>query len=43
VFYGITRWGMTAFREQRRKRLAEKSGQDNSPSHSAGSIGSTAR
>ncbi len=26
VFYGITRWGMTAFREQRRKRLAERSG-----------------
>jgi uncharacterized protein (DUF2062 family) len=24
VFYGITRWGMTAFREQRRKRLTEK-------------------
>ena len=24
LFYGITRYGMTAFREQRRKRLAEK-------------------
>ena len=24
VFYGVTRFGMTAFREQRRKRLAEK-------------------
>ncbi|UVK47797.1 DUF2062 domain-containing protein [Mesorhizobium sp. AR07] len=24
LFYGITRWGMTAFREQRRKRLSEK-------------------
>ncbi|MEP6565161.1 MAG: DUF2062 domain-containing protein, partial [Mesorhizobium sp.] len=24
LFYGITRWGMTAFREQRRKRLAAK-------------------
>jgi len=26
IFYGITRWGMTAFREQRRKRLAERHG-----------------
>lgn len=24
LFYGITRWCMIAFREQRRKRLAEK-------------------
>jgi uncharacterized protein len=24
LFYGITRWGMTTFREQRRKRLAER-------------------
>ena len=24
IFYGITRWGMTAFREQRRKRMAER-------------------
>jgi len=24
IFYGITRWGMTAFREQRRKRIAER-------------------
>jgi uncharacterized protein (DUF2062 family) len=24
LFYGITRYGMTAFRDQRRKRLAEK-------------------
>ncbi|WP_202351399.1 DUF2062 domain-containing protein [Mesorhizobium sp. 113-1-2] len=26
LFYGITRYGMTVFREQRRKRLAEKGG-----------------
>ncbi|UVK38083.1 DUF2062 domain-containing protein [Mesorhizobium sp. AR10] len=26
LFYGITRWGMTTFREQRRTRLAEKAG-----------------
>lgn len=26
VAYGITRWGMTVFREQRRKRLAERAG-----------------
>jgi uncharacterized protein (DUF2062 family) len=24
LFYGLTRWGMTVFREQRRRRLAEK-------------------
>jgi len=24
LFYGITRWGMTVFREQRRRRLAER-------------------
>jgi uncharacterized protein (DUF2062 family) len=42
LFYGITRWGMTAFREQRRKRLAERSARDGA-SHPAGSIGSTAR
>jgi uncharacterized protein (DUF2062 family) len=26
VFYVVTRWGMTVFREQRRKRLAERAG-----------------
>ncbi|RUW97435.1 DUF2062 domain-containing protein, partial [Mesorhizobium sp. M2A.F.Ca.ET.037.01.1.1] len=24
VFYGVTRWGMTVFREQRKKRMAER-------------------
>ncbi|RWH71361.1 DUF2062 domain-containing protein [Mesorhizobium sp.] len=24
LFYGVTRWGMTVFREQRRKRMAER-------------------
>ena len=43
LFYGITRWGMTAFREQRRKRLAEKAVRIETPSHTAGSVGSTAR
>jgi uncharacterized protein (DUF2062 family) len=42
LFYGITRWGMTAFRERRRKRLAERSARDGA-SHPAASIGSTAR
>jgi uncharacterized protein (DUF2062 family) len=42
LFYGVTRWGMIAFREQRRKRLAEKSARAKEPSHPAG-IGSTAR
>ena len=42
LFYGVTRWGMTAFREQRRKRLAEKSARENSPPHATGSVGSTA-
>lgn len=27
LFYGVTRWAMTAFRESRRKRLASKSSQ----------------
>ena len=43
VFYGITRWGMNAFREQRRKRLAERASRHGQSSHPTGSIGSTAR
>ncbi|MCZ8543236.1 DUF2062 domain-containing protein [Mesorhizobium qingshengii] len=43
LFYGITRWGMSAFREQRRKRLAERSARHAQSSHPAGSIGTTAR
>ena len=43
LFYGITRWGMNAFREQRRKRLAERASRHAQSSHPGGSIGSTAR
>ena len=43
LFYGITRWGMNAFREQRRKRLAERANRHAQASHPSPSIGSTAR
>jgi uncharacterized protein (DUF2062 family) len=43
LFYGITRWGMNAFREQRRKRLAERSARHAQSSHPAESVGTTAR
>jgi uncharacterized protein (DUF2062 family) len=28
IFYGLTRWAMTVFREQRRKRMADRAGHD---------------
>ncbi|MBZ9674862.1 DUF2062 domain-containing protein [Mesorhizobium sp. ES1-1] len=43
VFYGITRWGMTSFREQRRKRLAERASRHNQSTATGGNIGSTAQ
>lgn len=43
VFYGITRWGMITFREQRRKRLAERASHRGQSTPTGGSIGSTAR
>ncbi|MBZ9898237.1 MULTISPECIES: DUF2062 domain-containing protein [unclassified Mesorhizobium] len=43
LFYAITRWGMNAFREQRRKRLAERAARHEQSSHPNASIGSTAR
>jgi uncharacterized protein (DUF2062 family) len=36
VFYCITRWAMVAFREQRRKRLAEKAARHHAPSEAHG-------
>ncbi|TIU40692.1 MAG: DUF2062 domain-containing protein [Mesorhizobium sp.] len=43
LFYALTRWGMNAFREQRRKRLAERASRHAQSSHPGASIGSTAR
>jgi uncharacterized protein (DUF2062 family) len=42
LFYGITRWGMTVFREQRRKRLAERARRHEQSSRPTESAGSTA-
>lgn len=36
VFYGITRWGMVVFREQRSKRMAEKASRRDAPASGAG-------
>jgi uncharacterized protein (DUF2062 family) len=43
LFYGLTRWAMTAFREQRRRRLAEKASRRRNVSGPAGGVGSAAR
>ncbi|SFK58288.1 hypothetical protein SAMN04488498_108201 [Mesorhizobium albiziae] len=42
VFYGITRWGMTAFRNQRLRRMAERSGR-RAVVPASGNSGSTVR
>lgn len=43
IAYGLTRWGMSVFREQRRRRLAEKAERNRSSATPNGSIGSAAR
>ncbi len=43
IFYGLTRWSMAVFREQRRKRLAARAARNHAPFQPSGSIGSTAR
>lgn len=43
LFYGLTRWGMAVFREQRRKRLAARAARNHASVHPSGSLGSTAR
>lgn len=43
LFYGVTRWGMNVFREQRRKRLAERASRREQPPHPGASIGSATR
>jgi uncharacterized protein (DUF2062 family) len=43
LFYGITRWGMNVFREQRRKRLAERASRREQSAHPGAGIGSAAR
>jgi uncharacterized protein (DUF2062 family) len=40
VAYGLTRWGMTVFREQRRKRLAARAGGGHPSLHPGNKIGS---
>ena len=42
-FYGLTRWGMSVFRERRRKRLAERADRHAQSAPAAGGLGSTAR
>jgi uncharacterized protein (DUF2062 family) len=37
LFYALTRWGMAAFREQRRRRLAEKTRLRQTDTHDVGS------
>ncbi|RVD50087.1 DUF2062 domain-containing protein, partial [Mesorhizobium sp. M8A.F.Ca.ET.023.02.2.1] len=41
--YGIARWGMNVFREQRRKRLAERARRREHSHHPGGSVGSAAQ
>lgn len=43
VFYGITRWAMVVFQEQRRKRIEAKAARRPPLSEKPGSIGSAAR
>lgn len=43
LFYGLTRWGMSVFRERRRKRLAERAHLHAQSSPGADSLGSAAR
>ena len=43
LFYVVTRWAMVAFREQRRRRLAERSRRREEGAGSAHSIGTAAR
>jgi uncharacterized protein (DUF2062 family) len=43
IFYGITRWAMVVFQEQRRKRMAEKAARLPAHSEKPSGIGSALR
>jgi uncharacterized protein (DUF2062 family) len=43
IFYGITRWAMVVFHEQRRRRLAEKAARQSALADKAGGAGSATR